>query len=316
MAEASFRFIVPSDCAGQRLDRFLARQMPHHSRAYLAGLIRSGRVTLNGDRVKPGARLRPADTVQGTIPAPQPVKLAPEPVALSILYEDAALVVVNKPPGRVVHPAPGHAAGTLVNALLHHCPDIGPIAGEIRPGIVHRLDKDTSGVLVVAKSATALDDLARQFKDRSVEKTYLALVQGHPGTEAGEVTLPIGRHPVDRKKMSVRSRRPRSAKTIWRVGEAYPGCVLLEVRLMTGRTHQIRVHCAAMGHPVLGDRVYGGPSHLALGDLQAPVPRQMLHAWRLTIRHPVRRTAISFEAPLPPDMAGIIDALRRLDATP
>jgi 23S rRNA pseudouridine1911/1915/1917 synthase len=316
MAEDSFRFTVPPQCAGQRLDQFLAHQLPPHSRAFLAGLIRSGQVSVNGVNAKPGARLHPSDTVCGTIPDPRPVALAPEAMHLSVLYEDADLVVINKPPGLVVHPAPGHADGTLVNALLHHCPDLRPIAGEIRPGIVHRLDKDTSGVLVVAKSATVLDHLARQFKDRSVKKMYLALVQGTPKTNVGEVTLPIGRHPVDRKKMSVHSRRPRSAATAWRVREVYRGCALLEVRLMTGRTHQIRVHCAAMGHPVLGDRVYGGPSHLAPGALQVPVLRQMLHAWRLTIQHPVRQTLMDFEAPLPTDMANLIDTMRGLDTVP
>lgn len=312
MAEATFRFTVPCACADQRLDQFLAGQLPQHSRAFVTKLIRSGSVQVNGTAAKPSARLRPADTVCGRLPEPQPVALAPEPIDISILYEDTDLVVISKPPGLVVHPAPGHASGTLVNALLHHCPDLGPIAGEIRPGIVHRLDKDTSGVLVAAKSAPALDHLARQFKDRSVEKIYLALVQGRPKTNAGEVTLPIGRHPVDRKKMSVRSRRSRPATTVWQVRTPYLGCCLLQVRLMTGRTHQIRVHCAAMGHPILGDRVYGGPTQLALGESQLPVGRQMLHAWRLTIQHPVRRERMTFEAPLPPDMADLINALRPL----
>ncbi|MBW2355269.1 MAG: RluA family pseudouridine synthase [Deltaproteobacteria bacterium] len=312
MAEATFRFSVPGDCAGQRLDQFLAGQLARHSRAFIAGLIRSGRVVVNGSAAKPSKRLHPADVVSGTLPQPQPVALAPEPIRLSILYEDPDLVVINKPPGLVVHPAPGHASGTLVNALLHSCPDLKPIAGEIRPGIVHRLDKDTSGVLVAAKSASALEHLARQFKERSVEKTYLALVHGRPRANAGEVTLPIGRHPVDRKKMSVRSRRARSAVTLWQVKATFCGCCLLEVRLMTGRTHQIRVHCAALGHPLLGDRVYGGPTRLALGASQVPVGRQMLHAWRLTIRHPTCQSPMSFEAPLPADMNALIETLRRL----
>lgn len=316
MAEATFRFTVPCACAGQRLDQFLAAQLLQQSRAFVTSLIRGGQVQVNGAAAKPSTRLRSGDAVYGTLPEPRPVTLAPEPIDLSILYEDAAVVVINKPPGLVVHPAPGHAGGTLVNALLHHCPDLGPIAGEIRPGIVHRLDKDTSGVLVAAKSAAALDHLARQFKDRSVEKIYLALVQGCPQTDTGQVTLPIGRHPVDRKKMSVRSRRSRPAATVWRVEERYSGCCLLEVRLMTGRTHQIRVHCAAMGHPVLGDRVYGGPTRPAPGAPQLPVDRQMLHAWRLTIQHPVRRERMSFEAPLPPDMTDLINTLRRLEAPP
>ncbi|MDD3991443.1 MAG: RluA family pseudouridine synthase [Desulfobacterales bacterium] len=315
MTESAFRFTVPEAWAGQRLDQFLAICLTGHSRAFLAGLIREGQVMVNGLSTKPSVRLRLADIVSGILPPPRAVELKPEPIDLSILYEDQDLIVINKPSGLVVHPAPGHPGGTLVNALLHRCPDLGPIAGEIRPGIVHRLDKDTSGVLVAAKSAFTLDHLARQFKDRSVEKTYLALVKGHPRADSGKVTLPIGRHPVDRKKMSVHSRRPRSAETAWRVKEGYSGYALLEVRLMTGRTHQIRVHCAAVGHPLLGDRLYGGPNDLLLGGTRIVIPRQMLHAWHLTIRHPVRQTRMSFEAPLPPDMAGLADMLRRLDAT-
>jgi 23S rRNA pseudouridine1911/1915/1917 synthase len=311
MAQGPFCLTVSSASAGLRLDLYLTRKFPEHSRAFMAQLIRAGQVSVNGNTAKAGCRLRAADTVSGTLPAPKPVNLAAEAIDLAVIHEDADLIVVNKPAGLVVHPAPGHAGGTLVNALLYHCPDLGPIAGEIRPGIVHRLDKDTSGVLVVAKTAFALDHLARQFKERKVGKTYLALVHGIVKDAAGRIELPIGRHPVDRKKMSVRSRRSRPAVTLWRVRERYIDSCLLEVDLKTGRTHQIRVHCAALGHPVLGDRVYGNGRDPASGAWRFPVERQMLHAWRLKIVHPFRGEIMNFEAPLAPDMDILIQALRR-----
>ena len=306
MVQDPFRFTVVPSGAGLRLDQYLAEQLPEHSRAYLAGLIRAGEITVNGRSAKPGQRIRPGDTVSGAIPPPRPVGIEPEAISLAILYEDEDLLVIDKPAGLVVHPAPGHPSGTLVNALLHHCPDLGPIGGDLRPGIVHRLDKDTSGVLLVAKNAKALTHLADQFKARAVDKTYLALVQGRLRETSGRVDLPIGRHPVDRKKMSTRSRRAREALSLWRMRERYRSACLIEVKLMTGRTHQIRVHCTAMGHPILGDRVYGGGSSGPGGT----APRQMLHSWRLGIRHPLREVPLSFEAPVPDDMGALIDILR------
>jgi 23S rRNA pseudouridine1911/1915/1917 synthase len=229
--------------------------------------------------------------------------------------------VINKNPGLVVHPAPGHYSGTLVNALLYHCPDLSGVGGEIRPGIVHRLDKNTSGTLVVAKTASAHEDLARQFKDRRVQKKYLALVFGEMTATAGTIELPIGRHPVDRKRMSTKSRKGRKAKTAWRVRKQFRGMTLLELDLKTGRTHQIRVHCAAVGHAIIGDPVYCPrkylkklPQHLAnitddVFNSIKSVQRQMLHAWKLGFVHPHTGDWMVFESPLPADMREILHKL-------
>ncbi len=250
------------------------------------------------------------------MPEPAAVSFEPEPMDLAVLYEDRAIIVINKPQRMVVHPAPGNYTGTLVNGLLHHCPDLAPIAGEIRPGIVHRLDKDTSGTIIVAKNADALENLAGQFKARTVTKTYLALVYGIMGREKGEIDLPVGRHPTERKKMSAKSRSPRAALTRWKVKAHYRACCLLEVDLKTGRTHQIRVHCAAIQHPIIGDALYGGRTgnqyrrqDARLDTLARGVERQMLHAWRLTVAHPETGERLMFEAPLPDDMRGFIEGL-------
>jgi 23S rRNA pseudouridine1911/1915/1917 synthase len=223
----------------------------------------------------------------------------------------------------VVHPAPGHYSGTLVNGLLHHCPDLGGIGGELRPGIVHRLDKDTSGTMIVAKNDAAHRHLSRQFKSRQINKEYLALVHGTLKTGTGKIKLPIGRHPVDRKRMSTISHKGRTAETDWWVKEEFQGVTLLLLNLKTGRTHQIRVHCAALHHPIVGDKVYR-PRKLektvAKGHKQSDklllilksVKRQMLHAWRLSFTHPYSAKAVSFESPLPQDMAGLIDSIRKI----
>ena len=309
-----FSFHAEAAAGGVRIDVFLAAHLPDCSRSFARQLIAGGRVHVNGQTQKPGYRLKPGDAVDGQIPAPQPAGYLPEPIPLHILYEDADIVVINKPPGLVVHPSPGHASGTLVNGLLHHCPDLGGIGAELRPGIVHRLDKDTSGTLVVAKNAAALEHLAGQFKNRTVGKDYLALVHGTMAAESGTIRLPIGRHPVDRKRMSTRSRRGREAETGWRVarrlGTAF---TLLEVRLKTGRTHQVRVHCAAIQRPIVGDPVYGRSKAAAhasgIQALLAPVRRQMLHAWRLEIAHPRSGERLCFESPLPEDMERLIAGL-------
>ena len=266
--------------------------------------------------MKPGYRVKNGDQVKGIIPPPEPLTFRPEPIPIEILFEDDQMIVVNKQPGLVVHPAPGHYSGTLVNALLYHCPTLGSIGGKIRPGIVHRLDKDTSGVLVVARNDAAHHHLARQFKSRQVKKRYLALVHGQVKGESGTVAFPIGRHPVDRKKMSTRSRKARGAETRWKVKERFDGVTLLDLDLKTGRTHQIRVHCAAIGHPVVGDAVYGGRRRLAISGSrenvspQIKVARQMLHAQFLQLVHPEDQRPMSFEAPLPADMAELIEAFR------
>jgi 23S rRNA pseudouridine1911/1915/1917 synthase len=302
--------------AGMRLDALLAQALDGCSRAHAAMLIRQGRVRVDGRAcTKAAQRLSPGTSVSGVVPPPEPVAAVPEAIPLSVLHEDAHVIVIDKPPGLVIHPAPGHPAGTLVNALLHHCPDMGGIGGELRPGIVHRLDKDTSGVLVVAKNDMAMQDLGRQFKQRTVEKTYLGLVWGRPAADAGRIDLAIGRHPVERKQMSTRAPRARSAETHWLVRESLPAATLLTFVIKTGRTHQIRVHSAAMGHPILGDKVYGRPPASGalppgLRDLPRAIPRQMLHAWRLAFDHPASGTRLQLEAPLPADMAALLAQLR------
>mgnify|MGYP001824355189 FL=1 len=306
----------------RRLDDIVAAQLPDCSRSLAANLIGNHKILVDNQPKKPGYRVKFGEQIHGRIPAPVAVEYKPESIPLDILYQDSDVVVLNKPAGLVVHPAPGHASGTLVNALLYHCPDLGGIGGEIRPGIVHRLDKDTSGTMVVAKNAAALEALAKQFKDRTVRKTYLALVYGELKKDAGTIDLPIGRHPVHRKQMSTTTRKGRPAETVWQVREQFPGIALLELTLKTGRTHQIRVHCAAMGRPVVGDPIYRNrkllkkndklskaiPSPLA--DQLQTIPRQMLHAWRLGFVHPQTGHGMSFESPIPADMQALIDALR------
>jgi 23S rRNA pseudouridine1911/1915/1917 synthase len=314
--------VRPSD-EGKRLDVLLASLLDDCTRTFAAGLIAAEHVRVDGHPKKPGYRVKSGENISGDIPAPVPVEFKPEPIPLNIVYEDDHIVVVNKQPGLVVHPAPGHFSGTLVNGLLYHCPDLDGIGGELRPGIVHRLDKNTSGILVVAKNDAAHTNLSQQFKSREVKKDYLALVYGNMKTPAGSIKLPIGRHPVDRKRMSTVSRRGRTAETEWKIREQFRGVALLEVHLKTGRTHQIRVHCAAMHHPIVGDRVYGPrkpektldrgrlPSDKLLQILKS-VARQMLHAWRLSFHHPHTGKAVKFESRLPEDMAEIIKEIREV----
>jgi 23S rRNA pseudouridine1911/1915/1917 synthase len=318
-----FTIIVEESDAGRRLDTVVAAHLPDCSRSLAATLITSGNILVDRQSKKPGYRMRSGDMIQGHLAKPEPVEYEPEPIPLQILYQDRHIVVINKQPGLVVHPAPGHCSGTLVNALLFHCPDLGAIGGEIRPGIVHRLDKDTSGTMVAAKTAQAHEALARQFKAREVQKKYLALVYGDVQPARGEIKQPIGRHPVDRKRMSTTTRKGRSAHTAWEVRERLDGITLLELNLKTGRTHQIRVHCAAMGHPVVGDPVYR--SRKLRSNLKNRLPnlspsvitvlesitRQMLHAWQLGFSHPAEKTFQIYQSPLPADMADVIDFLRR-----
>ena len=316
-----FSIVVQSNEYQCRLDALVAVHVSELSRTHAAGLIRDGLITVNGQSAKSGYRVKTSDIIHGRIPIPAPLEIVPMRMDMDVLYEDEVLIVINKPPGLVVHPAAGHLDDTLVNALLHHCPDLTGIGGKMRPGIVHRLDKDTSGVLVVAKNDQAQGNLAQQFKDRLVAKTYLAVVKGNPSENSGCVDLPIGRHPTDRKKMSTASRKSRTAVTIWVVRERFRGAALLEIDLKTGRTHQIRVHCAAMGHPILGDGVYGRSKGLrrSVGQdsefykIVADIPRQLLHAANLAFFHPVNGQPCRFSAPLPRDMQTSIQALRLLD---
>lgn len=316
----SFAFRVGPTQAGIRLDALVAAEIEHCSRSFAASLIRQGCISVDGLRKKPGYVLKSGEKVSGEIPAPTVPSFQPEAIPLQIIYEDAELLVVNKAPGMVVHPSPGHSGGTLANALVHHCPDLPGISGNLRPGIVHRLDKDTSGALVVAKNSRAMQHLAAQFKSREVCKHYLALVYGRPATDTGSIDRPIGRHPVDRKRMSVNSRSPRPALTHWRVRETYPGACLLELDIRTGRTHQIRVHCQSIGHPLIDDPVYGNRgvrrqlARISRSMAQAvnSVDRQMLHAWRLGFIHPATGKRMTLQAPMPADMVLLIDRFREI----
>jgi 23S rRNA pseudouridine1911/1915/1917 synthase len=315
--QGPFSFLVEQSEHDQRLDVVVASRLAKCSRSFAATLIRNDFIKVNQSAVKPGHRLKTGDAVEGEIPPPRSIDCAPEDISIDILYEDRDLVVINKSAGMVVHPAPGNYTGTLVNALLFHCPDIGSIGGDIRPGIVHRLDKDTSGVMVVAKNSMAHENLSSQFKERSIQKQYLAIVHGKLAEVSGRIQLPIGRHPTQRKKMSTNSRAGRIAETLWRVEKRYAGFTLLQLDLKTGRTHQIRVHCAAIHHPVVGDPLYGGRRSSAIPGfvpdavkiMLQKVKRQMLHAQRLNFHHPTSNASLTFEAPLPDDMQALVNAL-------
>ncbi len=287
---------VPPAASGHRLDRFLADALAHLSRSRVQALIRDGHVLLNQRPAgKPSESLRAADIVSWEEPPVVDTAVVAETLDLSILHEDDDLIVLDKAAGMVTHPAPGHDAGTLVNALLAHCPTLSGIGGERRPGIVHRLDKDTSGCLVVAKNDLAHRALSAQFADRSTVKRYLALVRGVPRPSVGTIDKPVGRHPVHRKRMAVVAPpHGREARTDYRVRRELPaiGASLVECRLHSGRTHQIRVHMKHLGYPILGDTLYGGPGS---------APRPMLHAWTLGFLHPRTGLPMEFRAPVPAD---------------
>ena len=286
-----------------RLDRQILETHPDFSRSRIEGLIKAGFVTVNGAVAeKAGMKVAEDDEIVVEIPPPVPAVPEPEDIPLVVVFEDADMLVVNKAPGMVVHPAPGHFTGTLVNALLHHCPDLSGIGGVARPGIVHRLDQDTSGLIVVAKSQAAMDGLVKAFSShRNVEKTYLAIVHGRPRLDAGRIENLIGRHPVDRKRMAIVEKNGKVAITNWRVFDcSRQQSTAVDCQIETGRTHQIRVHMASLGCPVIGDKTYGKP---ALDKKLDPVPaRQMLHAWKLKLWHPVRNVEMAFEASVPADM--------------
>ncbi|HEX9843223.1 MAG TPA: RluA family pseudouridine synthase, partial [bacterium] len=305
---------VSAEESGQRLDRLLGGLPQVVSREMAQRLIAAGEVRLNAGATRPAARVRCNDLVEFRIPPPEASPLAAQPAPLDVLYEDAALIVLNKPAGVAVHPGPGHAAQTLVNHLLAHCPDLAGVGGTRRPGIVHRLDKDTSGVLVVAKHDRAHQGLAAQFKAHSIQRRYLAIVVGAPPRAQGTIDLPLARDPRNRFKRGVRDDGKR-AVTHWRVLQRRPPFALLELRLETGRTHQIRAHLAAAGWPVLGDPLYGGRRHRGLRldpALEAHVERfarQALHAAELGFRHPQSGAELLFTAPMPRDMQALWDAI-------
>lgn len=306
------RFAVPDEAAGIRLDLFLTSVLSSMSRSSIQRLVKDGRVEIDSRPTKANQPVKAGQVVRVTIPEPLDATPAGEPLPLTILYEDQDLVVVDKPAGMVVHPAAGHASGTLVNALIHHIKDLSGIGAEKRPGIVHRLDRGTSGLMVVAKHDRAHDELSRQFRDREVEKEYVALVWGvlHAGRR---IDAPIGRDPVHRKKMSARARRSREAVTrIVRAGSLTPALTLVRVAIHTGRTHQIRVHLSTIGHAVVGDALYGGVHRRVSGDIRAVsrLSRPFLHASRLVFAHPSDGRRMVFESPLPSDLQSVLDDLR------
>ena len=301
-------FEVPEESAGMRLDAALAA-MADVPRSQVRRWIEAGCVQLNSSNERrPSQRLATGDEIEASPPEPVVADVAPEAIPLRVLFEDSDLIVVDKAAGMVVHPAPGHGGGTLVNALLHHCGDLAGIGGVLRPGIVHRLDRGTSGVIVAAKTDAAHVALAAQFHDHTIEREYTAFVRALPGAESGVVDQPIGRHPRDRKRMSVRTEVGRDAITHWKVVRRYPrtGLTRLAIHPQTGRTHQIRVHLSSVGMPIFGDPVYGkSRRRVGVPDLDRPA----LHAATLGFTHPTRREHLRFEAPLPPDLA---DLERRL----
>ncbi len=314
MNNPDFIFSVGRGWAGQRLDRFLAARESDVglSRSAVKRLVLQGDVLVNGRESKAGCTLRAGDQISVTLPPSEPVNIRPEPVEFEIIFEDAQILVLNKPAGVVVHPAPGHCHGTLVNGLLYHCHDLSGIGGEERPGIVHRLDRDTSGVMVVARTNIAHRSLAAQFSGREVEKEYIAILEAAPSGFAGTVDLPIGRHPVKRKKMAVVSHGGRRAVTHWTlVRKLAYGFALVHLGLETGRTHQIRVHMASINAPVAGDSVYGGRRKKQWPGLG--INRQMLHAVKLAFTHPLSGERMQFTAPLRPDMKRVLALLEGED---
>jgi 23S rRNA pseudouridine1911/1915/1917 synthase len=300
---------VPGDDAGARLDRFLTSMLPEHSRSQIQRLIKQGQVRVAGRDAKPNQLVKVGEQISVDIPEPvSPLLQLPLP----ILYQDRDVVVVDKPPGMVVHPAAGHSSGTLVNALLHHVDDLSGVGGEKRPGIVHRLDRGTSGLMVVAKHDGSHQELARQFRDREVEKRYVALVWGT--VQAGRrINAPIGRDRVNRKKMSTRAGRSREASTrIVHAEHLGPVLTLAQVAIQTGRTHQIRVHLSAIGHPIVGDALYGGLRRRVSGDLKAVthLGRPFLHAAYLAFNHPTDGRRMEFTSPLPDDLQQVLVELK------
>jgi 23S rRNA pseudouridine1911/1915/1917 synthase len=304
-------FIVPAEAEGERLDRYLASEIPNHSRSQIQRLIDEGLVVVaRVKRTKANVQLREGDEVSVTLPEPAAAAPAAQDIPLAILFDDPDIVVVDKPAGMVVHPAAGNADGTLVNALLHHVKDLSGIGGEIRPGIVHRLDKGTSGVMVVAKNDLAHQELARQFHDREVEKEYVALVWGLV-QQRKRIEAAIGRDPRHRQKMSTRASRAREAVTRVTWARDLRGVTLCRIAIFTGRTHQIRVHLSAIGHPIVGDALYGGVHRRVPHQFRAvqSLTRPFLHAERLTLTHPRTKERMTFTAPLPADLEETVRAI-------
>jgi 23S rRNA pseudouridine1911/1915/1917 synthase len=327
-AEEKFEFVVPVEATGKRLDVFLASQIPQASRVRIKRGIDAGTTLVDGVSERAALRIEAGQKIEYVLPPPPAIGPEPEPIPLDILYEDEAIAVINKPPGMVVHPARGHWSGTLASALVHHFKELSQYGGAIRPGIVHRLDRDTSGVMVVAKNDAAHMNLAQQFQDRTVEKEYLAIVMGAPDRDRDIIDFPIASHPSNREKMALLKNHStsRDAQTFYQVEERFRGFALIRCFPKTGRTHQIRLHLTSIRCPVLCDKLYGGRSRLTLEELrnmtrnknlaadspasQVVLDRQALHANILRIKHPVSSEPLEFQSELPPDLASVLSLLR------
>ena len=308
---------VDDEHDGERLDHFLAAVLPGQSRSQLQRLIKDGKVTGPAGAIRASTPVKAGQSFTLDIPAPVPTTVEPEPLPLRIVFEDSDVVVLDIPAGMVVHPGAGHSGGTVVNALLHHVRDLSGIGGELRPGIVHRLDRGTSGLMVVAKHDAAHQELARQFQDREVDKEYVALVWGV--VQAGRrIDAPIGRDPNDRQKMSTRARRARTAVTRVTWARHFKGVSLIKVAIATGRTHQIRVHLNEIGHPIVGDTTYGGVRRRVANDLRAVMrlERPFLHAARLAFTHPSDGRRVEFDSPLPPELESVVDDIAAAQEEP
>ncbi len=304
------RLVTPDAREGQRLDHYLVEMVPAVSRSRLSNLIRRGFILVNGRTGKAGNRIRGGDIIEISLPPLEPLAITPEKIDFTVLYEDPDLLVIAKPPGVVVHPAAGHKNGTLVHGLLAHCDNLSGISGVERPGIVHRLDKDTSGVMVVAKSDRSHQGLVNLFKTRQVKKVYHAIVAGQPVKPSGGLSRPIGRHRSNRKKMAVLQQNGREAITCWSVLEEFADhLTYLEVRPQTGRTHQIRVHMAYLGHPVVGDLLYGNKQQKQINEKYC-IKRQCLHAYSLSFSHPATGMMMEFVSPDWPDMQAVLEKMR------
>ncbi|MFC1668688.1 RluA family pseudouridine synthase [Chlamydiota bacterium] len=300
---------VPSLYNNKRLDIFIAETLTDFSRTYIKKLILEGYIHVNNEQQKPHYKLTADDTILLHIPEPETTEILPQNIPLSILHEDESLVIINKQPGIVVHPASGNLNNTIVNALMYHIHNFNGINGSIRPGIVHRLDKDTSGCLIIAKNDRAHHFISSQFKKRTIQKKYLALVGGTISNDTGTINNPIGRHPVARKKMSINYNKGRDAETTFSVKARFSCATFVEILPKTGRTHQIRVHFSSLGNPILGDTVYGKKYTLLARELE--IKRQLLHASQITFLHPRTEKEITITAPLPPDMITILDFLKQ-----
>lgn len=307
-------FNVPAETKPGRLDAFIASNS-NLTRSFIQKLIRQGLITVNSRKEKPGCRVKGGDRIDMDVPEQPESSLVPEDIPVDVLWEDEHIIIVNKPPHMVIYPAAGNRSGTLMNALVSRCKKLSSVGAPLRPGVVHRLDKDTSGLLVIAKDDMAHHELARQFKDREIEKHYLALLYGSLKADQGEISAAIGRSVSDRKKMSTITKAGKEAITRFKVMERYKTATLADIRIITGRTHQIRVHFASLGHTVLGDKIYGKKTSLRLGPLTLNFSRQMLHAHSLKFKHPATGEIVEFIAPMPEDMKEAIKAITQSSLT-